>query len=340
MIRHGLAFILSFVFALYWTPLMRQAALQLGIVDRPDGKLKQHADAVPYLGGIAVYIAFLFTVGVFTDFGVQILGLLLSGSIMLMVGLIDDFGILTSTQKLLGETLAALVLIKSGTYIRLEFLPWYVAMPLTMLWILAVTNALNIIDILDGLASGVAIIAALAIAAANFMAGRNEVAFLSIVLAGAGLGFLRHNFHPARIYLGDAGSLFIGFMLAALSMNAGYTRMNLLAVLSPVLILGLPLFDLALVMVIRWLNGIPMTKGSPDHFALRLRRCNLSVRETAITSYVVAALLGGIGLLLSQVTLEWAIAALGGTLSAGCLFAYLLMKVDMRARTENPELGR
>lgn len=340
MIRHGLAFILSFVFALYWTPLMRQAALQLGIVDRPDGKLKQHADAVPYLGGIAVYIAFLFTVGVFTEFGVQILGLLLSGSIMLMVGLIDDFGILTSTQKLLGETLAALVLIKSGTYIRLEFLPWYVAMPLTMLWILAVTNALNIIDILDGLASGVAVIAALAIAAANFMAGRNEVAFLSIVLAGAGLGFLRHNFHPARIYLGDAGSLFIGFMLAALSMNAGYTRMNLLAVLSPILILGLPLFDLALVMVIRWLNGIPMTKGSPDHFALRLRRCNLSVRETAITSYVVAALLGGIGLLLSQVTLEWAIAALGGTLSAGCLFAYLLMKVDMRARAESPELGR
>src|SRR4029079_8381360 len=123
--------------------------------------------------------------------------------------------------------------------------------------------------------------------------GRNAVAFLALVLAGSILGFLRHNFHPATVYLGDAGSLFIGFMLAALSMNAGYTRANLLAVLSPVLILGIPLFDLALVMWIRWSHGIPVTKGSPDHFALRLRRCKLSVRETALTTYVVVTLIHG-----------------------------------------------
>ncbi len=331
MIRYGAAFILSFVFALYWTPLMRRAALQLGIMDRPDGKLKNHDAAVPYFGGIAVYIAFLLTVGVFTDFGQETLGLLLSGSIALMVGLIDDFGVLTPSQKFLGQALAALVLVKSGTYIKLTFLPVWVAIPLTVFWILAVTNALNIIDILDGLASGVAAIATMSIAAANFMAGRDSVAFLCIVLCGAILGFLRHNFHPAKIYLGDAGSLFIGFMLAALSMNAGYTRANLLAVISPVLILGIPLFDLALVIWIRWWNGIPVTKGSPDHFALRLRRCKLSVRETAVTTYIVAVLLGGSALLMSQVTLEWAIATMCGMLSAGALSAYLLMKVDMRS---------
>ena len=141
-----------------------------------------------------------------------------------MVGLIDDFGVLTPPQKLLGQTMAALVLVKSGTYIKLTYLPVWVAIPLSVLWILAVTNALNIIDILDGLASGVAAIAALSIAVANFNAGRGSVAFLCIVLCGSLLGFLRHNFYPATIYLGDAGSLFIGFMLAALSMNAGYTR--------------------------------------------------------------------------------------------------------------------
>src|SRR5712691_841387 len=230
MIEYGAAFILSFVFSLYWTPVMRKAALQLGIVDQPDGKLKTHGEAVPYFGGLAIYIAFLLTVGVFTDFGAETLGLLLSGSIALMVGLIDDFGVLTPSQKLLGQALAALVLIKSGTYIKLTYLPVWVAIPLSVLWILAVTNALNIIDILDGLASGVAAIAALSIAIANFMAGRGAVAFLCIVLACAILVFLRHNFHPSKIYLGDAGSLFIGFMLAALSMNAGYTRANLLAV--------------------------------------------------------------------------------------------------------------
>jgi UDP-GlcNAc:undecaprenyl-phosphate GlcNAc-1-phosphate transferase len=322
---------MSFVFALYWTPLMRKAALQLGIVDEPDGRLKHHQDAVPYLGGLAIFMAFLLTVGVLTDFGQETLGLLLSGSIALMVGLIDDFGAMSASQKLLGQTLAALVLVKSGTYIKLEFLPLWVAIPLTVFWILAVTNALNIIDILDGLASGVGVIAALSIAIANFMAGRNSVAFLCIVLAGAILGFLRHNFHPAKIYLGDAGSLFIGFMLAALSMNAGYTRANLLAVISPVLILGIPLFDLTLVMWIRWRSGIPVMKGSPDHFALRLRRLKLSVRETAVTTYIVGALLSFVALLLSQITLVWAVATMCGTLSAACLSAYLLMKVDMRS---------
>jgi UDP-GlcNAc:undecaprenyl-phosphate/decaprenyl-phosphate GlcNAc-1-phosphate transferase len=331
MIRYGAAFILSFVFALYWTPLMRKAALQLGIVDKPDGRLKKHENATPYLGGLAVFIAFLFTVGVLTDFGPEIMGLLLSGSIALMVGLLDDFGAMTPVQKLLGQTLAALVLIKSGTYIRLDFLPVWVAIPLTVFWILAVTNALNIIDILDGLASGVSAIAAISIAIANFMAGRSAVGFLCIVLAGAILGFLRHNFYPAKIYLGDAGSLFIGFMLAALSLNAGYTRANLLAVVSPVLMLGIPLFDLSLVMWIRWRNGIPVMKGSPDHFALRLRRCKLSVRETAITTYVVGVILSGAALLMSQVTLEWAVATMCGTLSMACLSGYLLMKVDMRS---------
>src|SRR5262245_9749151 len=108
MITYGAAFVLSVVFSLYWTPLIRKAALQLGIVDRPDGLLKKHDEAVPYLGGIAVFMAFLLTVGVFTDFGQETLGLLLSGSIALMVGLIDDFGALNPTQKLMGQTLAAL----------------------------------------------------------------------------------------------------------------------------------------------------------------------------------------------------------------------------------------
>src|SRR5262245_51816872 len=148
MMSYAAAFILSFVFGLYWTPMMRKAALQLGIVDRPDGLLKKHQDVVPYLGGVAVFMAFLLTVGLFTDFSQETLGLLLSGSIALMVGLIDDFGAMTPVQKLLGQTLSALVLIKSGTYIKLAFLPIWIAIPLTVFWVLAVTNALNIIDIL------------------------------------------------------------------------------------------------------------------------------------------------------------------------------------------------
>ncbi|HEX5000629.1 MAG TPA: MraY family glycosyltransferase [Terriglobia bacterium] len=326
------AFVVSFVCALVLTPVMRHAAMQIGLVDRPDGKLKTHENVTPYLGGLAVYLAFLLTVGVFTDFGsAEVLGLLLSGSIILIVGLIDDFGALSPSQKLLGQTLAALVLVRSGTYIKLQFLPWYLAVPLTVFWILAVSNAVNIIDILDGLASGVAVVAALLVAAANTMAGRDPQALFSVILAGSALGFLRHNFYPARIYLGDTGSLFIGFMLASLTLNAGYTRMNHLALLTPILILGVPLFDLAFVMWTRWRMGLPVMKGSPDHFALRLRRCKLTVRETAITAYIIAALFGGVGLLMSQVTLQWAIATMGGVVSMAVLMGYLLLKVDMRS---------
>jgi UDP-GlcNAc:undecaprenyl-phosphate GlcNAc-1-phosphate transferase len=325
-------FILSFIFSLCWTPILQQAAIQLGIVDKPDGALKTHREAIPYLGGVAVFAAYLLTIGVLTDFeDRETLGLLLSGCIALLVGLIDDFGVLTPKQKMLGQCLAALVLIKSGTFIKLTFLPVYFAIPLTMLWIVAVTNAFNIIDIMDGLASGVGAVAAVSIAAANYLAGRDSQAFLAAVLAGSAIGFLRHNFHPAKIFLGDAGSMFIGFMLAALSMNAGYTRVHLLAVISPVLILGIPLFDLLLVMFIRWRKRIPVTKGSPDHFALRLRRCNLSVRETTITTYIVGILLGFVAILMSNIQLGWAIAAVASTMCMAVLSAYLLMKVDMHS---------
>lgn len=329
MILYVVAFLFSLVFAIYWTPVMAKAARHLGIVDRPDGQLKDHQSEVPYLGGLAIFLAFLLTVGVLTDFEQETLGLLLSGTIILMVGLIDDFGVMNVSQKLLGQTLAALVLVKSGIYIRLEFLPWYIAFPLTVFWILAVTNAFNIIDVLDGLAGGVAVVSALVLAVANIMAGRDSFAFLSVVLAGAALGFLRYNFHPARIYLGDAGSLFLGFMLAALSMNAGYTRINLVAVIAPVLILGIPLFDLAFVVYVRWRKKIPVTRGSPDHFALRLRQRRLTVRETAVTTYIATAVLGSAALVMSQVPWEWALVTLCGVILLAAVSAYLLMKVDV-----------
>jgi UDP-GlcNAc:undecaprenyl-phosphate/decaprenyl-phosphate GlcNAc-1-phosphate transferase len=329
MLFYVAAFVVALISGHYWSPLMARAARQLGIVDKPDGHLKSQSETVPYLGGLAVFVAFLTGVGLFTQFEQETLGLLLSGTIILMVGLIDDFGAMTPKQKLLGQSLAGLVLIKSGIYIKLEFLPLWVALPLTLLWVLSVTNAFNIIDVMDGLAGGVGSLAALVIAVANFMVGRESIALLSIVLAGAVLGFLRWNFHPARIYLGDAGSLFIGFMLAALSMNAGYTRFNLVAAISPALILGVPLFDLAFVMYVRWRRGVPVMKGSPDHFALRLQRCRLSVPETAVVSYVITGLLGGTALLISQIPLQLATATIAGAVSVGLVTAFLLMKVDV-----------
>jgi UDP-GlcNAc:undecaprenyl-phosphate GlcNAc-1-phosphate transferase len=329
MILHVLTFALAFLFSLYLTPLFRQAALKFGIIDKPQGPLKKHAEPVPYLGGLAVYLSFLLATGSIYQYSREVLGILLAGAIIVILGLIDDLGVLSPRVKLLGQFIAACVLVKASIYIKLTILPVWVAIPLTLLWVMAITNAFNLIDIMDGLASGVGAIAALVLVIVNYQSGRELVVPLSIALAGSLLGFLRYNFKPARIYLGDAGSLFVGLMLAALSMNGAYTRVSLLGAVAPILILGVPIFDMLLVIYIRFRRGIPIMQGSPDHFALRLRKWRLSVEATVLSSYVAAALLGVLALVLIRVNTLAVCMIVSLGLLVFVALGYYLRKVDM-----------
>jgi UDP-GlcNAc:undecaprenyl-phosphate GlcNAc-1-phosphate transferase len=326
---HLITFILSLLLSFYLTPVFRKAALKFGIMDKPSGSLKKQTEPVPYLGGLAVYLSFLLTTGFIYQYGREVLGILLAGAIIVILGLIDDFGVLSPSVKLLGQLIAATVLIKASIYIKLSILPIWVAVALTILWVMAITNAFNLIDIMDGLASGVGAIAALVLVIINYRSGKELIVPLSVALAGSLIGFLRHNFRPAKIYLGDTGSLFIGLMLAALSMNGAYTRVSLAGVLAPILILGVPIFDMLLVMYIRFRRGIPVMQGSPDHFALRLRKWRLSVEQTVISSYLVALLLGLVALVLIR---AGTIAALTIVILVCfvCLsIGYYLKKIDM-----------
>ena len=327
---HGLSFALALGIALWLTPRLREAALRFGITDKPDGKLKTHREPIPYLGGLAIYLAFLLSLALTFDFSREVLGLLLAGSIVVILGLLDDLGQLGPWTKLLGQSVAVLVLIKSGIYIQLVFLPEWLALALSVLWLLATTNAFNLIDIMDGLSAGTAAVAALVLFVVAELGGNESSATLALAMAGGCLGFLRFNFQPARIYMGDTGSLFIGLMLGALAMDLPYTRHNDLGALGPALILGVPLFDMLFVMYIRWRRGMPVMLGSPDHVALRLRRWRLSTRGTVITSYAVTALLGlaavGMSLLPDEVQAAW---VLGGLVLAALLSGALLKRIDM-----------
>ena len=329
MLLYLMTFLLAFLLAIYLTPLFRQAALKFGIVDKPQGPLKRQTEPVPYLGGLAVYLSFLLTTGLIYQYSREVLGILLAGAIIVILGLIDDLGVLTPREKLLGEFVAAAVLVKASIYIKLSILPPWVAIPLTLLWIVAITNAFNLIDIMDGLASGVGALAAGILVAVNYRSGREFILPLSAALAGSLLGFLRYNFNPARIYLGDTGSLFIGLMLAALSMNGAYTRVSLLGVVAPILIMGVAIFDMLLVMYIRYRRGIPVMQGSPDHFALRLRKWRLSVRQTVIASYAAGAVLGGIALVIIRVNTKEVVALSSAVLLASLSIGYYLKKIDM-----------
>lgn len=312
------------------TPHMREAAIRFGIVDHPDGRLKTQREPVPYLGGLAIYLAFLLALALTLRFSEHVLGILLAGSIVVILGLIDDLGQLGPWIKLAGQLVAVGVLIKSGIYIQLTFLPPVVAVTLSVLWLLAVTNAFNLIDVMDGLSAGNALVASLILLVVADIDGGATAATLLAALAGACLGFVRYNFAPARIYMGDAGSMFLGLLLGALALDNAYTQRNVVGALAPALVLGLPLFDMLFVMYIRRRRGMPMMLGSPDHFALRLRRWRLTTRQTVVLSYAVTGALGAAALGITLLPLVGALSVLGAVVLLALGSALWLRRIDMR----------
>jgi UDP-GlcNAc:undecaprenyl-phosphate GlcNAc-1-phosphate transferase len=287
---------LALLLAVYFTPLARQAALRFGIVDRPDGRLKQQPDPVPYLGGLAVFLAYLVALATVLEFNRVLLGLLLAGTLTLLVGLIDDFGVLTPLPKLVGLAVAVFVLLRSGAVIELTEVPQALRWPVAALWLLAVANAFNLLDVLDGLAAGVGAVGGAAMAVVAVHNGQLALAAAALALAGALCGFAVFNVHPARIYLGDAGSLAIGISLGAVALAIRWSDENPAGFLAPLVIFAVPLADTAYVSVLRARAGKPFWHGSPDHFPLRLRRVlGGRVRATVLICWALALLGAAIG---------------------------------------------
>jgi UDP-GlcNAc:undecaprenyl-phosphate GlcNAc-1-phosphate transferase len=328
-ITAAVAFLTALLVSLWATPVVADAARRFGIVDKPDGVLKKHKESVPYLGGLAVYGAFLVALAVSLEFDKDVLGLLLAGSIVLILGLIDDLGALGPWTKLGGQAIAVAVLMKSGVYVKLVFLPPWLQLLVTGLWLLAITNAFNLIDIMDGLSAGVGLVASVLLFVFAFGAGRSDTATLLAALGGALAGFLRSNFEPAKIYMGDTGSLFLGLMLGALAMNNSYTAHNHVAALAPAVILGVPMFDMLFVMYIRWRRGMPVMRGSPDHFALRMRKWRFTTRQTVLASYGATALLGILALGMTFVTAIEAVRRIVAGVLAGVLMTLVFKKIEM-----------
>src|SRR3989441_1537273 len=238
MVLYLLAFVLALLLALYGVPVARRAALQFNVVDRPDGRLKHQTAPVPYFGGLAVYLAFLVSLALTLEFRQDVLGLVLGGTLMVMLGLIDDFGVLKPWPKLIGQLIAVFVLIRSGIRIEIAAVADWLDLLLTVVWMIGIINAINIIDVMDGLAGGVSVIACLWLFVVALVNHDTTVALMLAALAGSLVGFLRDNLHPATLFLGDAGSLFLGLMLGALAVVSKYTAVDPGAGLGALLNLG------------------------------------------------------------------------------------------------------
>lgn len=325
----GGSFLASLLLSLYLTPIFRDSARRFGILDRPDGALKTQKEPVPYLGGLAVFCSVLIPIAVFLQFSDKLSGLLLAASLIVLTGLIDDIGRLSPGIKLLAQVVAVFLMLKAGIRIRIETIPPLACVALTFLWMIVLVNGFNLIDVMDGLAAGVACVSAAALAVVFLLQGETIGVALCLSLAGALLGFLRFNKPPAQIYLGDAGSLLIGFLLGGLAIQADYTARNPIGWLSAVAIFAVPLFEIVFVSYLRLRRGASIFIGSRDHFSLRMRKWRLSTAQTVCWSCAGAAVSAAAGLAAMRSTPQAALVWYGSVVLMFLAVAVWLKAVDM-----------
>lgn len=312
-----LGFLTSLIVAFIATPYVKKLAEKIGAVDSPNQR-KVHTRIMPRMGGLAIYLGYLvafFLFVPFSDFS-EMLGIFIGSTIVMAVGMLDDKYQLSPKWKLLGQLVAtAIVVIPFGLKIGVVNLPYmgsmdfsggwlfWLAVPITMFWIVGVTNAVNLIDGLDGLSAGVSAIAAGTMAVVAILMGDYNVATYCFVLLGAILGFLYFNFHPARLFMGDTGSLFLGFNLAALSIM-GFKEALFVSFIIPIVVLGVPLWDTFFAIVRRIVNKKPISSPDKGHLHHCLLNMGLSHRATVLTIYTISIFFGTMAILLTKTT-KW-----------------------------------
>lgn len=288
--RYVLSFLVPLTAAITLTPWAGRFARRKGIINHPVEN-RYHSEAMPYLGGLAVAGGLVLVLAVTSGLTAQILTILLGAFAMLVLGLVDDWRNVRPSIKIVVEIGAGLALWLAG--IRAGVFGIYgLDLAITLLWVVAVTNAVNLIDNMDGLASGVAAVVAFAFFVIAARQGEYLVASLALAVSGASMGFLRHNFPPAKIFLGDAGSLLLGFLLAALGLKLDVVSGGAPARAAiAVFLLGVPLFDTVLVVLARLRERRPIQAGGTDHSSHRLARLGLTARRVAFATYGVQAAL-------------------------------------------------
>jgi UDP-GlcNAc:undecaprenyl-phosphate/decaprenyl-phosphate GlcNAc-1-phosphate transferase len=326
--------VLAFALAIAGVPLVRTIARWWGVLDAPAAR-KVHAVATPLLGGAAVYAAFAATVLFNFTFSLQLKGVALGATIIVGIGLLDDVFDVPARWKLAGQVAAVAVAMAYGVVLDTIPTSWPGSVPvnflLTLLWFLTVTNALQFLDGMDGLAAGLGAIAALFFSLAALQTNQPYLMFLAAPLVGACLGFLPYNFRfgrPATIFLGDAGASFIGFTLAGLAVMGEWAENDFIGLLTPVLILAVPLFDIAFVGTVRVVTGKVHSVGewlaytAKDHIHHRFESLGLTRTETVLLILFIAATLGLSAMLLKDATKHEAALVL---IQAGCVLGIIAL---------------
>lgn len=303
-------FIISVAISLFMTPIAKKLAVKVGAVDIPKDERRVHKKPMPLMGGVAIYASIIVTSLIFLPVDGTLISIIIGGTIIFISGIIDDIKGLSPKAKLIFQIGAAIVLIfgdvkidaltnpftKSSNLIPLNGF----AIPITIFWVVGITNTLNLIDGLDGLAAGVAMIASLSFLFVANKFNYIPVMVMSSIVAGSCLGFLPYNFNPAKIFMGDTGALFLGFILAALSIEGVMKSVATIAVVVPIVILGVPIFDTTFAIFRRLLNGRSIAEADKGHLHHRLLKMGFSQKKTVIILYSISAIFGLCAILIAK----------------------------------------
>lgn len=309
----GLSFVVAFVFSFAFVPVARMVAEKIGAIDVPKDDRRMHKEPLPRLGGLAIFLGFLVSVLCFAELTKQLFALLVGCVIIVILGIFDDSRGLSAKFKFCVQVVAALVVIYVGDIkidiftnpnifsdqTFLELSDW-VAIPCTVIWIVAITNAVNLIDGLDGLAAGVSAIASVSLVFISLLVGQPGIALIALAIAGSCFGFLPFNFNPAKIIMGDTGSTFLGFALAVLSIQGGFKSYAAISFAVPLLILGLPIFDTSFAILRRLFTGKGIMTADRGHIHHRLVDMGFSQKQTVFILYAISGVLGITAVVLAE----------------------------------------
>lgn len=308
------AFVIAFIFTFATTPLVRRFAYKIGAVDVPRDKRRVHKRPTPRIGGLAIIFGFLVAIISFNDsWSRELVSILIGVGILGVLGIIDDCKELDAKLKFVVQIIAALVVVIFGD-IRISVMsnpnvfsenpyiifPQWLSITVTVLWIVFMTNAVNFIDGLDGLAAGVSAIMSMSLVFIAITYHEYEIALLGIALMGACFGFLPFNFNPAKIFMGDTGSMFLGYMLSVLSVQGMFKSYAVISFAVPIIMLGLPLFDALFAMLRRLLTGKNPMSADRGHLHHRLYDMGFSQKQTVFILYAISGVLGIASILLAE----------------------------------------
>ena len=298
-----MALLLGLIVSFLATPLVRRLAFKIGAVDIPRDNRRMHDHPIPRLGGLAIFMGFLVSVLAFANIDMEMQGILIGAVIIVVLGIADDIHSLPAKFKFVVQIVAALCAVLHGVGIHVLSNPiifsdepyWVLggwSIPISVLWIVAITNAVNLIDGLDGLADGISTIAAMTMLILALALGEWEIALICGALVGACVGFLPYNMNPARIFMGDTGSTFLGFILACVSIQGLFKYYAIISFLVPFIILGLPIFDTASAVIRRIMKGQSPMVADRSHIHHKLIDMGLNQKQAVATLYIVSGVLG------------------------------------------------